>query len=144
MKNYKNIKSKRLIIVFIPGMIIITIILFFVFESIKCKTLLEKDNCLKQMVFAYYSKEHIFGNGTRGISTGFILKFEGEKYKVTTNGFANPIPKGIPIIIRFSPQCPDCYQILWDSIFVYNNVKYQYFYIKGKGYDCNLMTIPKK
>ncbi len=105
----------------------------------KCKKLLKKDDCIIQMVFSYYSKEHMFGNGSWGVSTGYNLTFNENQYKLTSNGLAKPISQGTPIIVRFSPECPDCYQFLWDSVVVLKDYKVKYSYIKNEGYLCEFL-----
>ena len=132
----QKINFRKLIIpVFIPGLIILSIFIWGINDTYKCKRLLNKNNCISVIVNSYYSEEHVFGNGSRGVSTGFYIEIKGEKYKVTTDGFAKPIPIGTPIVVRYSSQCPECSEILWDSVFVSNGNRYKYFYISDKGYD---------
>ena len=80
----------------------------------KCDKLLKDNSCLTKKVFCYYSKQHRLGNGSLAVSTAFYLNYNDKKYKVTTNQFWKPIPVGTPIMVRFSPKCPDCAEILWD------------------------------
>lgn len=141
MQNIQNIDRKRLLVVFIPGIFIMAIFLFFIFRNTKCEKLLSKNSGMQKKAYSYYSEEHMLGNGTRAVSTGFYLNYNGRKYKVTTKKFAEPIAIGTPIIVRFIPESPDCNEILWDSVFVHENVKYEYFYVEGKGYDCKLTKI---
>lgn len=140
-----NLTKKQKLIRAIPGLIVgsimTVIIIWGISSDKKCNELLKKEDCKAQMVFSSYSKEHMFGNGSRGVSTGFYLELKNEKYKITTDGFAKPIPVGTPIIIRYSPQCPDCNQILWDSSFVYNKIYYRYFYIENDGYDYEITKV---
>ncbi len=141
MQNTQKIDRKKLLIVFIPGIFIIAIFLFFIFRNIKCEKLLSKNSGMQQKAYSYYSEEHMLGNGTRAVSTGFYFNYNGGKYKVTTKKFAEPIAIGTPIIVRFIPESPDCCEILWDSVFIHENVKYEYYYVEGKGYDCKLTII---
>ncbi|SFF83587.1 hypothetical protein SAMN05216283_11764 [Sunxiuqinia elliptica] len=143
MQNTQNIDRKKLLVVFIPGIFIISIFLFFIFRNTKCEKLLSKNSGISQMAYSYYSEEHMKGNGTRAVSTGFYFDYEGEKYKVTTKRFAKPIAIGTPIIIRFIPESPDCNEILWDSVFIYENIKYEYLYEGEKGYECKSTKIEK-
>ncbi len=145
METNQKINFKRLIIpVFIPGLIILSIFIYWINDSRKCKRLLKENDCISVIVNSYYSEEHTFGNGSRGVSTGFYIETTGEKFKVTTDGFAKPIPIGTPIVVRYSPHCPDCSEILWDSVFVSNGSRYRYFYITDKGYDYSATEIQIK
>jgi hypothetical protein len=141
MQNTQNIDRKRLLVVFIPGILIVAIFLFFISRNSKCEKLLSKNIGMAQKSYSYYSEEHMLGNGERAVSTGFYLNYNGKKYKVTTKQFAKPIAIGTPIIIRFIHESPDCNEILWDSVFVHENVKYEYFYVEEKGYDCKMTKI---
>jgi hypothetical protein len=140
-----NLTARQKIIRAIPGVIVgsimIGIISWGISSNIKCNKLLKNDDCVTQMVFSYYSKEHMFGNGSRGVSTGFYLNLNDEKYQITTTGFIKPVPNGIPVIVRYSPKCPDCYEFLWDSTFVYEGYRYRYSYIEDQGYNCDVTKI---
>ena len=137
--------KRKTIIRTVPGIIIgsfmIGIIIWSVSTDKKCEKLIKKDNCLKQIVFSYYSKEHMLGNGSRAISTGFYINQDGKTYKATTKNLIKRLPNRTPILIRYSPECPNCYEFLWDSVIVHNNLKYEYFYVEEKGYDLRLTII---
>ena len=111
MQKSKRIDFKKLLIVFIPGVLIISTIIYFATKEHVCKKRLLRENGLKQTAFCYYSKEHMLGNGSRALSTGFYLNYNGVKYKVNTKRFAVPIPEGTPILVRFIPESPDCHEI---------------------------------
>ena len=133
MQKSKRIDFKKLLIVLIPGVLIISTIIFFSTKEYVCKKRLLRENGLKQTAFCYYSKEHMLGNGSRALSTGFYLNYNGVKYKVTTQRFAVPIPEGTPILVRFIPESPDCHEILWDSIVVHNNIRYEFVNVPDNG-----------
>lgn len=125
----------------IVGSIMIGIITWGISSDRKCKELLQREDCKTQMVFSFYSQERRFGNGSRGITTGYYLVFNNDKYGITTNGLSKTIYDGTPIIVRYSPECLDCYKFLWDSAFVYNGYHYRYFYVENEGYDCEITKV---
>jgi hypothetical protein len=137
MQKSKGIKIRSLLIVLIPGLLIISTIIFFATKEYVCKKRLLRENGLKQTAFCYYSKEHMLGNGSRALSTGFYLTYNGVNYKVTTKRFAEPIPVGTPILVRFIPESPDCHEILWDSVVVFNNIRYEFVNVPDRGIVVN-------
>lgn len=141
MNNIQNIDKKKLLVVFIPGTFILAIFFFFIFQNTRCEKLLNANTGMQKIAYSYYSKDHMLGNGTRAVSTGFRLNYNGRNYKITTKMFAKPIPVGVPILIRFLPELPDCNEILWDSVFTHKNVKYEFFFVEGKGYDYRLTPV---
>ena len=137
----KNKKFIRAIPGLIVGSIMTGIIIWGITSDKRCEELMKKEDCITQMVFSFYSKDRLFGNGSRGVTTGYYMHTNGENSNVSTNEFAKSIVDGTPIIVRFSPQCPDCYEFLWDSAFVYNGNHYRYFYIEDVGYDYEITKV---
>ncbi|WP_319499534.1 hypothetical protein [uncultured Draconibacterium sp.] len=125
---------RRLLVVIVPGGIIFSIFFWFILKENKCERLLAEDDCLTQKVFCYYSKQHMLGNGTQAVSTGFYLNYKDQKYKITTKRFWKPIPVGTLIMVRFSPNCPDCAEILWDSVVRHDDYKIRYKQKGEEGY----------
>lgn len=144
MQSAQGINRKKLLVLFIPGIFFFSVLLFFIYKNNKCENLLSKNQGIVKIAYSYTSKEHLLGNGTRAVSTGFYLDYNGRKYKITTKKFAKPIPVGTPIIIRFIPESPGCNEILWDSVFVHNEIKYVFQNNGGKGYDLGLSKIQKR
>lgn len=136
----KNQKFIRAIPGLIVGSIMTGIIIWGITSDKRCEELMKKEDCITQMVFSYESVKGRNG-GSYGVATMFYLDANGEKHKIRTKGFYNPIVDGTPIIVRFSPQCPDCYEFLWDSAFVYNGNHYRYFYIEDEGYDYEITKV---
>jgi hypothetical protein len=90
------------------------------------------------MVICKYSEEDLRGSGWE-VSTGFVNPKDSSLY-FTTQAFVRPVPIGVPIIVRYSLDCPDCYEFLWDSIVAYNNYRIRYFNLKQKGYDYEIIS----
>lgn len=130
----ENISRRKLLVVIIPGVLIFSIFFWFINQDRKCEKLLKDENCLTQKVFCYYSKQHRLGNGSLAISTGFYLNYNDKKYKITTKRFWKPIPVGTPIIVRFSSECPDCAEILWDSVVKHEDYQIRYKKQGEEGY----------
>ncbi|MFA9388745.1 MAG: hypothetical protein ACERKD_03000 [Prolixibacteraceae bacterium] len=47
-------------------------------------------------------------------------------YSFRTTGLKDPAPKGLPIYVKFMPNCSDCYEFLWDSIAASDLYKVKY------------------
>jgi len=75
----EKISRRRLLVVLVPGVLIFTIFFWFISQEKKCEKLLEEDGCLTEKVFCYYSKQHMLGNGTQAVSTGFYLNYKDKK-----------------------------------------------------------------
>lgn len=118
----------------IVGSIMISIIVWGVTEDKKCNELLEKEDCVQQMVFCKYSEKTFRGNGGYEISTGFI-NLDDTSQNITTRSFIRPLPKGLPIIIRYSLNSKKCYKFLWDSTIVFKGHIIRFFQIKNQGMD---------
>ena len=135
----KTQKFIRAIPGLIVGSIMTGIIIWGVSSDNRCKELLKKDNCIIQMVFCKYSEEGLRGSGWE-VSTGFVNPNDTSLY-FTTQDFVKPIPIGIPIIVRYSPECTDCVKFLWDSVIVYNGHKIRYFRIKNEGINYEITKV---
>ena len=141
MRATQVIDKKKLLVVFIPGLFFFSVLLFFIYKNNRCENLLIKNQGIVKKAYSYSSKEHLLGNGTRAVSTGFYLEYNGRKYKITTKKFAKPIPNGTPIVIRFVSESPGCNEIVWDSVFVHNEFKYEFLNNEGKGYYLKLSKV---
>ncbi len=140
----EKISRRRLLVVLVPGVLIFTIFFWFISQEKKCEKLLEEDGCLTEKVFCYYSKQHMLGNGTQAVSTGFYLNYKDKKYKITTKRFLKPIPVGTPIMVRFSTKCPDCAEILWDSIVTHDDYQIRYKQQGEEGYVFEKVKLTNK
>ncbi len=129
-------KIKKSIPGIIVGTIMISIMVWGISGEIECKQLLKKDNCIQQMVFCKYSKKRLEGSGLK-VATGFISPRDTSLYFLT-GLFIKPIPKGLPIIVRYSPESEKCYDFLWDSIVEYVGYKIRYLKLEGGRMDYEL------
>ncbi len=138
-----NLTRKRTLIRAIPGLIVgsimIGIIIWGITSDKRCKELLRKDNCITQIVYCKYSKKGLSGNGIK-VKTGFTNPTDTTIYFLT-QAFRKQLPEGSPIAIKYSPECPDCYEFLWDSIVISNENKVRYFEIKNEGMDYEIIRI---
>lgn len=132
-------KIVRAIPGFIVGSIMIGIIIWGITFNRKCKKLLKKDNCITSVAYCKYSKKDLSGNGVE-VKTGFTLPSDTSIYFLT-QAFQKQLPVGLPIAVRYSPECLDCYEFLWDSIMISNNYKVRYFEIKDEGIDYEITRI---
>jgi hypothetical protein len=119
----------------------VSIIVWGVSGDKKCKKLLEKDNCVQQMVFCKYSQKGFRGSGME-VTTGFVGSNDTSLY-FTTQAFVEPIPVGLPIVVRYSPECIDCSTFLWDSVIVHKGFRVKYYRIKHEGMNYKLTEAKK-
>jgi len=129
-------KIKKSIPGIIVGTIMTSIMVWGISGNMKCKRLLKKDNCIQQMVFCKYSEQCIRGSGVE-VATGFIRSSDTSRYFITSQ-FIKSIPRGLPIIVKYSPESEKCYDFLWDSIVLYRGYKIRYFKVGNQGMDYEL------
>ncbi len=139
MKLTKKQKFIRAIPGVIVGSIMIGIIIWGSSSDRRCRKLLEKDDCIQQMVFCKYSHKGLRGSGIE-VTTGFVSPDDTSLY-FTTQAFVEPIPVGLPIVVRYSPECSDCSVFLWDSAIVYNEYTIRYFRTEYEGVDYELTKL---
>ncbi|WP_053178559.1 hypothetical protein [Sunxiuqinia dokdonensis] len=132
-----KLTSKQKLIRAIPGVIVGSIMAGIIIWGIsfdrRCKRLLKKDDCIQQMVFCKYSHKGLRGSGIE-VTTGFVSADDTSLY-FTTQAFVKPIPVGLPIVVRYSPENSDCSVFLWDSVIVHNGYSISYFRIEHEGID---------
>jgi hypothetical protein len=138
-----DVTKKQKIIRAIPGLIVGSlmtgIIIWGITSDKRCKELLKKDNCITQIVYCKYSKKGLSGNGVN-VKTGFTNPTDTSIYFLT-QAFRKPLPEGLPIAVRYSPECPDCYEFLWDSIVISRDNEVRYFEMKDEGIDYEIIRI---
>lgn len=139
MKLTKKHKLIRAIPGIIVGFIMTGIIIWGTSSDKRCKNLLKQDNCIEQMVFCKYSRKGLRGSGIE-VTTGFVSPADKLLY-FTTQAFVKPIPVGLPIIVRYSPECSDCFEFLWDSTILLNNYRVRFIHIKNQGIDYELTKL---
>lgn len=120
----------------IPG---IAVMLFFVvlFSSVfredrECKGALERNGKVVRM-YVVESRKGVKGNGSICVYTTFGANYKGKSLQARYNNFIEVLPEGLPIYVKYSFDCEDCYEFLLDSIVRMDDFMVEYSYVKHKG-----------
>ena len=126
--------EKRKLIKAMPGMIVgigmIALVIWGITTNKKCDKMLRSKNTIIQVAYADESSKKIVGGSFRTVT---IFKTNDGKISFRSTGLKKPAPKGLPVYVKYNPDCIDCYEFLWDSIVVteknevrYINKKHEY------------------
>jgi hypothetical protein len=130
-------KRNKIISLSIASFFIILFI-YGISDSIKCKKLLAKKDCICKIVYCTYSKKGLVGNGP-AIQTVFFSSEDSLYFN--TRLLEKSLPIGTPIYVKYSPECPHCKTFLWDSIVQFGNSKVRYYRNKDNYIEYEITNI---
>lgn len=128
----------------IPG-IIVMFFFIWLFTSVNiedrnCNQALN-ENGVTILFYAESSRKGIAGNKNIKIYTKFSTIHNGKKLTARNNNFLRVVPEHLPIYVKYSFDCEDCYKFLVDSSVIYKGHLIEYPYIKNKGRDYRISKI---
>jgi hypothetical protein len=112
----------------IPGIIVgigmSTLIIWGTTTNRKCDKMLQSENAIVEVAYADESSRKIVGGNFKTVT---IFKTYDEKISFRSTGLKKPATKGLPVYVKYIPNCIDCYEFLWDSTVVTEKFEVRYF-----------------
>ena len=126
-------KKIKIIIGLIPACWFIFLFIWGPLLDKKCKERLNSKETKIELVFVDSSRRKLFGGGIE-VRAWYSTDIDNKRNIFSNSLFMEPVPKGLPIFIKYSLIDNSCYKFLIDSIVNYNDHIIKYERNKNYGY----------
>jgi hypothetical protein len=124
----------------IPGMIVgigmTTLIIWGLTTNNKCDKMLRSEDAVVQVAYADESSKKIVGGNFRIVT---IFKTYDREISFRSTELKNLVPEGLPVFVKYIPDCIDCYEFLWDSTVVTEKCDVRYINMKHEWIDYEII-----